>query len=151
MRLVAGLIFVVGLLIGCAALARDVSVVTAFGDRVVNLDLMEERRILLWVAGGAIAFAVILDRGVTRQRRHRELLAALREKAAAMPQPSVDPKNAWFYRLMGDDIGPISTDQLVTLAEKGTVTPDTLVKKGGSDWVAAGKVRGLFDVPPLGL
>jgi uncharacterized Zn finger protein (UPF0148 family) len=54
----------------------------------------------------------------------------------------------WFYELMGERIGPVSSAELVALAQRGTVTHDTSVRKGADgNWVPAKRVRGLFCVP----
>jgi len=55
----------------------------------------------------------------------------------------------WFYaKDDGSHVGPMSEVQLRQLAQQGTITPQTLVWRDGlPNWVAAGKVRGLFDAP----
>jgi len=54
----------------------------------------------------------------------------------------------WHYKLMGDEIGPISSQQLKELAQNGTIEFDTPLRKSSSDsWNSASKVRGLFDGP----
>ena len=51
----------------------------------------------------------------------------------------------WFYKFMGEEIGPVSSVKLRDLAQRGTVTPGTPVRKApDSDWVPAECVRGLF-------
>lgn len=51
----------------------------------------------------------------------------------------------WQYKLMGEEFGPISAQELKDAAANGTVFPDTLVRKSGmDDWVMADKVKGLF-------
>jgi len=58
----------------------------------------------------------------------------------------------WYYRLMGEKLGPISSSELKQLAESGKVAPDTVVRKGlDGDWVLAEKVRGLFEPPSKSL
>jgi hypothetical protein len=55
--------------------------------------------------------------------------------------------SGWFYQAMGKQIGPISGAQLRDLAQRGAISPDTLVRKApGSNWVLAERVRGLFSV-----
>lgn len=55
---------------------------------------------------------------------------------------------AWYYKLMGDDIGPLSGADLRRHALDGKLTPDAYVRRGDSDrWVSADKVKGLFDPP----
>lgn len=51
----------------------------------------------------------------------------------------------WYYKVMGQPIGPISAGQLKLLAHGGDVRPDTPVRKGNGDWVTADHVRGLFE------
>jgi len=59
----------------------------------------------------------------------------------------------WYY-LQGDQqVGPVSGDELKRLVAEGRLGPDDLVwKEGLEDWVAAGRVSGLFEsasaVPP---
>jgi hypothetical protein len=49
---------------------------------------------------------------------------------------------------MGSQVGPISTDEIKQLAERGTIAHDTLIRKGESGgWSTAGKVKGLFPLP----
>jgi hypothetical protein len=51
----------------------------------------------------------------------------------------------WFYKLMGDAVGPISSHELKLLAERGTIDRDTPVRKGADGaWAPAGRVQGLF-------
>jgi len=50
----------------------------------------------------------------------------------------------WFYRISGEEHGPISTPELVELARSGKLLPSDKVKKNESKWVSASKVRGLF-------
>ena len=55
---------------------------------------------------------------------------------------------SWHYKLMGEEIGPISSQQLKELAQNGTIDFDTPLRKSSSDsWNRASKVRGLFDGP----
>lgn len=52
---------------------------------------------------------------------------------------------AWFYKLMGEEIGPISSTELRTLAQRGTISADTPVRKGqNGTWIPANRVQGLF-------
>jgi hypothetical protein len=54
----------------------------------------------------------------------------------------------WFYKVLGEHLGPVSGAELRNLAQRGVVAPDTLVTNTpNGDWVAAGRVRGLFPVP----
>ncbi|REJ82661.1 MAG: DUF4339 domain-containing protein, partial [Planctomycetota bacterium] len=51
----------------------------------------------------------------------------------------------WFYQREGRPSGPVDSRELRRLAEAGSVTPNTLVRKGASGrWVRAENVRGLF-------
>lgn len=51
----------------------------------------------------------------------------------------------WHYKLMGEEYGPITAKELQEIAESGTISPDTLVRKAGlDDWVTADRVKGLF-------
>jgi len=52
----------------------------------------------------------------------------------------------WFYQVMGQQFGPVSSAELRALAAAGTVQPDTLVRKGtDGEWVFASRVHGLFE------
>jgi len=52
----------------------------------------------------------------------------------------------WFYQVAGESRGPVSAQELRALAEAGTITPDTRVKRGSDrKWVSARRVDGLFD------
>jgi len=54
----------------------------------------------------------------------------------------------WYYQIMGEVIGPVSAMELKERAASGQIEQGTLVRKGESgDWVAAGRVKGLFDRP----
>jgi hypothetical protein len=62
--------------------------------------------------------------------------------------------NDWFIQVMGEEQGPLTAAQLKKLASNGTITADTLVRRGPTaDWVLAERVQGLFisagDAPPL--
>ena len=49
----------------------------------------------------------------------------------------------WFYQVMGAQLGPISSTELQYLAQHGTVSRDTLVKKTlEGKWVRAERARG---------
>jgi hypothetical protein len=53
----------------------------------------------------------------------------------------------WFYQVMGEQVGPISSAELRKLAQQGTVSRDTLVKNAPDGiWVPAVRVNGLFAV-----
>jgi GYF domain 2 len=53
----------------------------------------------------------------------------------------------WFYKVMGEAVGPVSSTDLKALAEKGKIEPDTPVRTESSNWTPAEKVRGLFATP----
>ncbi len=51
----------------------------------------------------------------------------------------------WFYMQNGQQQGPVSSEQLKELADKGRITPVNLVwTEGASNWKPASSVRGLF-------
>ena len=50
----------------------------------------------------------------------------------------------WYYRLMGEEVGPVSGEELCALQESGRISDDTWVKKGlEGDWVLAGSISSL--------
>ncbi len=51
----------------------------------------------------------------------------------------------WYYRASGKEIGPLKSSELVTHIRQGRVTPDTMIRKQDSQWVAAREVGGLFE------
>ncbi len=51
----------------------------------------------------------------------------------------------WFYKLMGKEVGPVSSKQIRQAAADRRIQPDTLLRREGSSvWVSADKIRGLF-------
>ena len=51
----------------------------------------------------------------------------------------------WYVLLMGEQIGPLSDDQLREMVAKRQLTPDDSIRKGPSaNWFPALRVRGLF-------
>ncbi len=61
-------------------------------------------------------------------------------------QPSwkYDMADQWFYRMFGEDFGPVSFEKLREMADKGTVGADDEVRSEGSDrWMRADSVEGL--------
>lgn len=55
----------------------------------------------------------------------------------------------WFCRIMGDVWGPMSSQELIAVAQRGRLTRDDNVKRGNEGtWVRAELVRGLFNSPP---
>jgi hypothetical protein len=54
----------------------------------------------------------------------------------------------WFYAVSDVEVGPISSDELLDLAQCGTVKRDTAVRKApDGDWVLAERIKGLFPDP----
>jgi hypothetical protein len=52
----------------------------------------------------------------------------------------------WYCRLMGTELGPFTSKQLLEMARSHRLTPHDSVKKGAEGmWVAAHRVKGLFD------
>jgi len=55
----------------------------------------------------------------------------------------------WYYQgPAGEQLGPVSADELRKLAGAGHVVPDTLVRRGDDvEWASARRVKGLFTKP----
>lgn len=52
----------------------------------------------------------------------------------------------WYCRLMGTEMGPFTSKQLLEMARSHRITPDDSVKKGADGtWVEAHRVKGLFE------
>ena len=52
----------------------------------------------------------------------------------------------WFCRLMGDEIGPLTSAQLLEMARSHKLSPEDYIRKGADgSWVGAYRVKGLFD------
>ena len=52
----------------------------------------------------------------------------------------------WYCRLMGTEMGPYTSKQLIEMARSHQLTPQDFVKKGADGrWVDAHRVKGLFD------
>ncbi len=51
----------------------------------------------------------------------------------------------WYYRIMNEEIGPLSSRQLLDKVRAGHVKHDTLIRKDDSQWVPASQVSGLLD------
>jgi len=50
----------------------------------------------------------------------------------------------WFCKLEGKEVGPISSQELLALAQQGRLTPKSLVRPAtGTTWAAASNVKGL--------
>ena len=57
----------------------------------------------------------------------------------------------WYCRIMGTEMGPYSSQQLLEMAKLHRLSPEDLVQKGrGGEWVAAFRVKGLFTPEQLG-
>jgi hypothetical protein len=53
----------------------------------------------------------------------------------------------WFYQVMGEAVGPVSSAKLQNLAQHGTISADTLVRSGtNGDWILAERISVLFPV-----
>ncbi len=56
---------------------------------------------------------------------------------------------AWYYEVMGSELGPISSADLIDKAKRGQIQPDTRVRSGPEGkWQFAERVKGLFAAPP---
>jgi len=54
----------------------------------------------------------------------------------------------WFYELMGERIGPVSSVELRNLAQRGTISTETPIATApNGPWVPASQVKGLFAAP----
>lgn len=90
MRFLAWIVCLVGIGVGWYGLTLDTTVPTGIGEgRVVNFSKMENRRMLLWIAGGMIVLGVVAEAGVRRRRRD----AAAMRPSTPPPQrtPKIDP------------------------------------------------------------
>ncbi len=60
--------------------------------------------------------------------------------------------NRWHLKLKGHTLGPVTSSELLDLAEKGTITPETPVSPDEIKWTNAGSIHGLTfdrsDSPP---
>jgi len=53
----------------------------------------------------------------------------------------------WYYKIAEQVVGPLSADQLKALADGGRLAPgDPIAKSPDGPWVAASRVKGLFEV-----
>ncbi|NQT12289.1 MAG: DUF4339 domain-containing protein, partial [Planctomycetes bacterium] len=72
---------------------------------------------------------------------------------APAKRPSSKPQSSgvsWYYEVLGEETGPLSTVQLRELAQSGFITPDVQVRKGADGrWLPAAQVEGLFDKADL--
>jgi hypothetical protein len=62
----------------------------------------------------------------------------------------------WFCRIAGREIGPLSSEQLKTMAANGQILPNDRVRQGATaNWTPADDVEGLFparaELPPPGV
>jgi hypothetical protein len=52
----------------------------------------------------------------------------------------------WYCRLMGTEMGPFTSKELLEMARSHRITPDDSVRKGtDGNWVGAYRVKGLFE------
>ena len=52
----------------------------------------------------------------------------------------------WYYKIMGEEFGPISGSELRQAAQNGIISSDSLIKEGvDGDWVLAERVKCLFE------
>ena len=52
----------------------------------------------------------------------------------------------WYCLLMGTELGPFTSKQLLEMARTHRITPDDSVRKGADgNWVGAHRVKGLFE------
>lgn len=52
----------------------------------------------------------------------------------------------WYYKVLGQEAGPVSAPELKELAASGFLTPDVLLRKGDEGaWFPSGDVRGLYE------
>src|SRR5262245_31934590 len=64
-------------------------------------------------------------------------------------QGAPDMSTQWFCRIMGEEWGPMSALELVTVARRGRLTRNDLVRHGrDGNWVRAEIVDGLFNTAP---
>ena len=56
---------------------------------------------------------------------------------------------AWYYEVMGSELGPISSSDMIDKAQRGQIQPDTRVRSGlDGKWQFAERVKGLLPPPP---
>ncbi len=52
----------------------------------------------------------------------------------------------WYCRLMGTELGPFTSKELLEMARQHQITPEDAVRKGpDGSWVEAHRVKGLFE------
>ena len=52
--------------------------------------------------------------------------------------------SGWYCKVMGQLLGPVPLQQVVELAQGGTLMPTDMVRKKTGEWVVANTIRGLF-------
>src|SRR3954451_23112913 len=58
----------------------------------------------------------------------------------------------WYYAKAGKQFGPITSAELKRMAQAGELVPDDLVfQEGGTQWVSASTVKGLFNSSGTGV
>jgi len=56
----------------------------------------------------------------------------------------------WFFQVMGEELGPVSSVELKEKVKQGQIQPETLVRLGREGrWTPADRVKGLLDPPPV--
>lgn len=72
----------------------------------------------------------------------------VRPAAAIISDPEPEEQfdgPAWFYKSLGQEIGPVAHAEILHLVENGELTPNDFVRTGaGGAWQRAGRISGLF-------
>lgn len=56
----------------------------------------------------------------------------------------------WYCRVMGTEMGPLTSKELLQMAREHQISPDDSVRKGpDGKWARAERVKGLFDDPGM--
>lgn len=50
----------------------------------------------------------------------------------------------WYYQVLGKNVGPLSSKELLEKVRTGQIEADTPIRKDDSQWVPASEVNGLF-------
>jgi hypothetical protein len=58
--------------------------------------------------------------------------------------------SGWYCKVMGQLLGPIPLQQVMELAQDGTLMPGDMVRKKTGEWVVANTIRGLFPAAATG-
>jgi hypothetical protein len=53
----------------------------------------------------------------------------------------------WQYQIQGFELGPVPLSEMSRLILKGRITPATLVREGGGEWVRAETLAPLYPLP----